>query len=50
MMDVVELIDQALARWSKRELVSVTEITDVLLDLRAMACDGCHVDILVGSE
>lgn len=44
MDDILELVDQAIARWGTRELVSTSEAIDLLLDIRQITCqcDNCH--------
>lgn len=34
MDDILTLVDQAIARWGTRELVSTSEAIDLLLDIR----------------
>ena len=47
-MDVVELIDRALARYASRDLVAASEVADLLLDIRlAVVLPGVEPEVKV---
>ena len=47
---IVTLIDEALERFAGRDLVSSTEVTDLLLDMRTAAVSDAELAALIDSE
>jgi hypothetical protein len=47
---IVTLIDTALERFAGRDLVSSTEVLDLLLDMRSAALSDAEIEALIDSE
>jgi hypothetical protein len=47
---IVTLIDEALERFAGRDLVSSTEVVDLLLDMRSAAVSDAELAALIDSE
>jgi hypothetical protein len=47
---IVTLIDEALERFAGRDLVSSTEVLDLLLDMRSAALSDAELAALIDSE
>jgi hypothetical protein len=47
---IVTLIDEALERFAGRDLVSSTEVVDLLLDLRSATVSDAELAALIDSE
>jgi len=47
---IVTLIDEALERFAGRDLVSSTEVVDLLLDMRSAAVSDADLAALIDSE
>ena len=47
---LVNIIDEALARFSGRDLVAATEVVDLLLDLRGAIVSDAAIAALIESE
>jgi hypothetical protein len=47
---IVTLIDEALQRFAGRDLVSSTEVLDLLLDMRSAAFSDAELAALIDSE
>ena len=47
---IVTLIDEALERFAGRDLVSSTEVLDLLLDMRTVAMSDAALHELIDSE
>ena len=47
---IVTLIDEALERFAARDLVSATEVVDLLLDMRTAAVSDAELAALIDSE
>jgi hypothetical protein len=47
---IVTLIDEALERFAERDLVSSTEVVDLLLDMRSAAVSDAELAALIDSE
>ena len=47
---IVTLIDEALERFAGRDLVSSTEVLDLLLDMRSAAVSDAEIAALIDSE
>ncbi|MFM8238127.1 MAG: hypothetical protein ACKOBG_10305 [Actinomycetota bacterium] len=47
---LVSIIDEALERFSARDLVAATEVVDFLLDLRSAAVSDAALAALIESE
>ena len=47
---IVTLIDEALERFAGRDLVSSTEVLDLLLDMRTAAVSDAELQSLIDSE
>jgi len=47
---IVTLIDEALERFAGRDLVSSTEVLDLLLDMRSAAFSDAELAALIDSE
>jgi len=47
---IVTLIDEALERFAARDLVSSTEVVDLLLDMRTAAVSDAELAALIDSE
>jgi hypothetical protein len=47
---LVTLIDEALERFAGRDLVSSTEVVDLLLDMRSAAVSDAELAALIDSE
>ena len=47
---IVTLIDEALERFAGRDLVSSTEVLDLLLDMRTAAVSDAELQSLIASE
>ena len=47
---IVTLIDEALERFAGRDLVSSTEVLDLLLDMRSAALSDAEIAALIDSE
>ena len=47
---IVTVIDEALERFAGRDLVSSTEVVDLLLDMRSAAVSDAELAALIDSE
>jgi hypothetical protein len=47
---IVTLIDEALERFAARDLVSSSEVVDLLLDMRSAAVSDAELAALIDSE
>jgi len=47
---IVTLIDEALERFAARDIVSSSEVVDILLDLRSAAVSDAELAALIDSE
>ena len=47
---IVTLIDEALQRFAGRDLVSSTEVLDLLLDMRSAALSDAEIAALIDAE